>query len=242
MKINFVHLFSKMKKKYLFIFFFSSVILFLFVFFNKDQLQLFNIQNFLIYYQKYKFYIDENKLLFATIYLFFSILWICLLGIMIPMLILATLMFEYLGIVLSIISFSIGSTISYIFAKKFKNLISKKIDYVTVKKNSFFLYIIFRFIPGIPYILKNISGIFFKLRNRDFFAATIISDTPQIFLIVFLIKKLVDSTEIFNKNFDILLISKELFLPIFLIVLFLIFVFLIKVKFSKNFIKNNSSF
>ena len=120
--------------------------------------------------------------------------------------------------------------------------ISKKIDYVTVKKNSFFLYIIFRFIPGIPYILKNISGIFFKLRNRDFFAATIISDTPQIFLIVFLIKKLVDSTEIFNKNFDILLISKELFLPIFLIVLFLIFVFLIKVKFSKNFIKNNSSF
>ena len=153
------------------------------------------------------------------------------------MLLLSTLMFEYLAFILSTISFSIGSTISYFFAKKFKNYTDKNLRRVTVKNNSFFLFIIFRFIPGVPYILKNISGIFFKLQNREFYIATIIADTPQIFLIVFLIKRSLDASDNLANDFDITLVSEQLFLPIFLIFLFLILVFVLTKKFNVNFYK-----
>ena len=108
---------------------------------------------------------------------------------------------------------------------------------MTVKNNSFFLFIIFRFIPGVPYILKNISGIFFKLQNREFYIATIIADTPQIFLIVFLIKRSLDASDNLANDFDITLVSEQLFLPIFLIFLFLILVFVLTKKFNVNFYK-----
>ena len=227
-----------MKKHFLIIFFVFLISLFLFVVLKKGHNELININDFLIYYQNYKLYIDDNKFLFVIIYLFFSILWICLLGVMIPMLILSTLMFEYLAFFLSVISFSTGSLISYILAKKFKKFTtSNNFEKITVKDNSFFLYIIFRFTPGVPYIIKNVSGIFFKLANRDFFIATVIADTPQIFLFVFLIKRLVDSSESLANGLDIMLISEQFFLPAFLIVLFLIVVFLVKIKFKQYFYK-----
>lgn len=226
-----------MKKLFLSIFCVFLIFLFLFMVLKKEPAELININDLLIHYQNYKLYIDNNKFLFVIIYLFFSILWICLSGIMTPMLLLSTFMFEYLAFILSTISFSIGSTLSYLFAKKFKNYIDKNFRKVTIKNNSFFLFIIFRFIPGVPYILKNISGIFFKLQNREFFIATIIADTPQIFLIVFLIKRSLDASDDFMNDFDITLVSEQLFLPIFLIFLFLILVFVLKKKFNVNFYK-----
>ena len=224
-----------MKKYFLLIFSFIAIFLFVFVVLKNKHFEPINIKDLLINIQNYKLYVNDNKLLFIIIYLFFSILWICLLGIMTPMLLLSTLMFEYLAFILSTISFSIGSTLSYLFAKKFKNYIDKNLRKVTVKNNSFFLFIIFRFIPGVPYILKNISGIFFKLQNREFYIATIIADTPQIFLIVFLIKRALDASDNLVNDFDITLVSEQLFLPIFLIFLFLILVFVLKKKFNVNF-------
>ena len=226
-----------MKKYFLLIFSLFLLFLILFVVLNKEHTELININDLLIYYQNYKLYIDDNRFLFVIIYLFFSILWICLSGIMTPMLLLSTLMFEYLAFFLSTILFSIGSTISYLFAKKFKNFIDKNFRKVTIKNNSVFLFIIFRFIPGIPYILKNISGVFFKLQNKEFFIAAIIADTPQIFLIVFLIKRALDASENFINDFDITLIGEQLFLPVFLIFLFLILFFVFKKKFNVNFYK-----
>ena len=226
-----------MKKFFLLIFSILVVSVLLFVVFKKKNIELINIEDLLIYYQTYKFYINDNKFVFIIIYLFFSVLWICFFGIMIPMLILSTLMFEYLAFFLSMISFTTGSLISYLFAKKFKKFLGNSPEKIVITENSFFLYIIFRCIPGVPYVVKNISGIFFNFRNRDFLIATIIADTPQIFLIIFLIKRLVDSSEILTSDLDIMLISKHFFLPAFLIVLFLIAVFLIKIKFKKYFYK-----
>ena len=226
-----------MKKNFLLIFSFFAIFIFVFLVLKNEHFEPINIKDLLILIQNYKLYVNENKLLFVIIYLFFSILWICLSGVMTPMLLLSTLMFEYLAFILSTISFCIGSTISYLFAKKFKNYIDKNFRKVTIKNNSFFLFIIFRFIPGVPYIFKNISGIFFKLQNKEFFLATIIADTPQIFLIVFLIKKAVDASDNFINNFDTTLVSEQLFLPIFLMFLFLILVFVLKKKFNENFYK-----
>ena len=107
-----------MKKYFLLIFSFIAIFLFVFVVLKNKHFEPINIKDLLIQIQNYKLYVNENKLLFVIIYLFFSILWICLLGIMTPMLLLSTLMFEYLAFILSTISFSIGSTISYFFYRQ----------------------------------------------------------------------------------------------------------------------------
>ncbi len=117
------YIYFKMKKYFLLIFSFIAIFLFVFVVLKNKHFEPINIKDLLIQIQNYKLYVNENKLLFVIIYLFFSILWTCLLGIMTPMLLLSTLMFEYLAFILSTISFSIGSTISYFFANFFLLLI-----------------------------------------------------------------------------------------------------------------------
>ena len=158
-------------------------------------------------YEKFKDIINANKFLYTILYLFISTLWVCFVGIMTPMMIISTLMFGYLGCIFSIISFTTGSTISYIFAKNFKDLIHKRFNKVIFKNNSFFFFIIFRFIPGIPFMVKNLSGIFFNLNNTKFIIATIIADSPQIILFVYIFEKVIKSSEFLKDGFDIYLLS-----------------------------------
>ena len=61
--------------------------------------------------------------------------------------------------------------------------------------------------------------------------------TQNFILFVFLIKRLVDSSENLANGLDIMLISEQFFLPAFLIVLFLIVVFFVKIKFIQYFYK-----
>ena len=154
------------------------------------------------------------------------------------MMIISTLMFGYLGCIFSIISFTTGSTISYIFAKNFKDLIHKRFNKVIFKNNSFFFFIIFRFIPGIPFMVKNLSGIFFNLNNTKFIIATIIADSPQIILFVYIFEKVIKSSEFLKDGFDIYLLSKELLIPILIIIFFLILIFVMTIKYKKYFYKN----
>ena len=52
------------------------------------------------------------------------------------------------------------------------------------------MFIIYRMIPGIPYLIKNLSVIFFKLNFKKFLLAVIIADTPQIIIFIFFSKDL----------------------------------------------------
>ena len=189
-------------------------------------------------YEKFKDIINANKFLYTILYLFISTLWVCFVGIMTPMMIISTLMFGYLGCIFSIISFTTGSTISYIFAKNFKDLIHKRFNKVIFKNNSFFFFIIFRFIPGIPFMVKNLSGIFFNLNNTKFIIATIIADSPQIILFVYIFEKVIKSSEFLKDGFDIYLLSKELLIPMLIIIFFLILIFVMTIKYKKYFYKN----
>ena len=185
-------------------------------------------------YEKFKDIINANKFLYTILYLFISTLWVCFVGIMTPMMIISTLMFGYLGCIFSIISFTTGSTISYIFAKNFKDLIHKRFNKVIFKNNSFFFFIIFRFIPGIPFMVKNLSGIFFNLNNTKFIIATIIADSPQIILFVYIFEKVIKSSEFLKDGFDIYLLSKELLIPMLIIIFFLILIFVMTIKYKKS--------
>ena len=151
------------------------------------------------------------------------------------MLIISTLLFGYTSCLVSIVSFTIGSTISFIFAKSLKRLINLNLNTLNIQNNSFFLFIIFRFIPGIPFMIKNFSGVFFNLSKGQFIVATILSESPQIILFVFILNRLIQSSEMLITNFDLKILYNELLTPTLLMISFLVFIFVIKNKFRHYF-------
>lgn len=87
-------------------------------------------------------------------------------------------------------------------------------------------------------MVKNLSGIFFNLNNTKFIIATIIADSPQIILFVYIFEKVIKSSEFLKDGFDIYLLSKELLIPILIIIFFLILIFVMTIKYKKYFYKN----
>ena len=64
------------------------------------------------------------------------------------------------------------------FLDKFKNLEIK------FKKSEFIYVLIYRFIGGIPFVISNILPCIFNVKVNNFFWATLIGITPQLFLVV----------------------------------------------------------
>jgi uncharacterized membrane protein YdjX (TVP38/TMEM64 family) len=70
---------------------------------------------------------DQNLFLISSVYFFFSIIWVFLMGFGTPLVIFAGFAFgTILGSILSIFSFTIGATLLYLFANHyFKDLVEK---------------------------------------------------------------------------------------------------------------------
>ena len=68
---------------------------------------------------------DQNLFLFTTLFFLFSIIWILLLGFATPLAIIAGFLFgKIFGTLISVIGFTIGCTLLYIFANQyFRDLI-----------------------------------------------------------------------------------------------------------------------
>ena len=229
---------NSIKKILVYAYSFLVALLLFFIIKNQEYLTLDNLNFFFEKYISFRNSINENKLFFSLLFLIVSVLFICLLGIISPVLVISTIMFGYLGGFLSIISATIGSTLSFLFAKQFQQSIENSFKNISIKKNSFFLYVIFRFIPGVPFIIKNFSGVFFSLSIRNFIIATLIAESPQILLFTYVFSKLLESSEILINNFDISIVYEQLATPILLMFIFVIFLFVIKIKFQKSFFKN----
>ena len=113
-------------------------------------------------------------------------------GFGLPVALLAGFIFgKWLGTFILIIGMTIGATILYTignyffkemikekFLNRFKNLEIK------FKKSEFIYLLAYRFIGGIPFALSNILPCIFNVRVSNFFWATLIGLTPQLFLIV----------------------------------------------------------
>ncbi len=168
---------------------------------------------------------------FTIAFVFISIFWISFIGIVTPVLLISALAFGYYGIIISLFSLVLGSLISFFIAIKTKGIIKKlQQKKPIVSKDPFILYIIFRLIPGVPFLIKNLSVIFFKLNLKSFFLAVIISDTPQIVIFTFFFKKLIDSSNEFLINRDFNRIFEQMYLPLLVIILFMFFIFFLKRK------------
>ena len=129
-------------KKYIYYFLFVLLFILLFLLYEFYQNHLISIDNnnLIEKYFELKVLIDKNLILSSLIYLFFSALWISLIGVVTPMLIISTLMFGYFGSLLSIISFTVGSTLSFLVARRLKKLMKNFFKNIKIEKNSFFQF------------------------------------------------------------------------------------------------------
>ena len=86
---------------------------------------------------------------------------------------------------------TIGATILYLFGNYFfKDVIKEKFLNrfknleIKFKKSEFVYLLAFRFIGGIPFALSNVLPCIFNVKVTNFFWATLIGLTPQLFLVV----------------------------------------------------------
>ena len=121
-----------------------------------------------------------------------SIIWVFFMGFIFPFIVLAGLLFgQYHGTIICTISFTFGATANFAFAKYFfKKNVNQffRNRYPNIKKtiarNNFKYFLILRILPGIPFPIKNLSGVLFDLSRKKFFFATFFGEIPQIYLFI----------------------------------------------------------
>lgn len=165
---------------------------------------------------------DQNLFLISSVYFFFSIIWVFLMGFGTPLIIFAGFAFgTMLGSILSIFSFTIGATLLYLFANHyFKDLVEKYLGtkYASIKQNvnqnelSYFFSL--RVIPGIPFPIKNLLPVLFNMKLKNFFLATLFGEAAPIIISVSIFSGLSNAFES-DKDLNLnLLFSPEIFFPL----------------------------
>ena len=165
---------------------------------------------------------DQNLFLISSVYFFFSIIWVFLMGFGTPLVIFAGFAFgTILGSILSIFSFTIGATLLYLFANHyFKDLVEKYLGtkYASIKQNvnqnelSYFFSL--RVIPGIPFPIKNLLPVLFNMKLKNFFLATLFGEAAPIIISFSIFSGLSNAFES-DKDLNLnLLFSPEIFFPL----------------------------
>ena len=215
-----------------------SVIVFL-IFLYKDVFFSLNLENIHSEHEKLEIFLDNNKLISIGLYLFASTIWICFVGIVSPLLFISTILFGYFGILLSIFSFILGSIFTFSIANLFKGYLKKiliRSNKIPIfKEKPIFLFTIFRLIPGMPFVIKNIFAIFFNLTYRQFIFATFLAEVPQIILYTYIFKKAINTSKLFVSELKLEILADELFMPSILLLIFFVLLFILKNKYSKYF-------
>ncbi len=204
------------------------ILYFLFKFYSSSDLDLIFLLNF---YKKYQYSVLNNYLFSVLLYITISILLVAFIGAFILVLLLSVITFEYYGILYASISVILGSIMSYFMAQIFDFEILKSIKKkLEIKEESFHLYLVIRFAPGLPFLFKNFSSVFFNLSLKKFVLACLISDVPQIALFSYFLNNLIVSIDdlLNNKNLDYLF--NNMLIPTFLLFFFVIFIYILKKK------------
>jgi uncharacterized membrane protein YdjX (TVP38/TMEM64 family) len=184
---------SKKVKIILGLFYLIVVSSFLYFFLSKFTIEELTSYEFIKNNRDYFFGLKQNNLfLLYLMFLIFTIIWVVMGGFGLPIALLAGFIFgKWFGTFIVIIGMTIGATILYIlgnyffkevikekFLNRFKNLEIK------FKKSEFIYVLIYRFIGGIPFVISNILPCIFNVKVNNFFWATLIGMTPQLFLVV----------------------------------------------------------
>ena len=162
------------------------------IFSNFDFKDLFDINFFKNNQQIFNDLKLKNIFLLLFLFSIFSIIWILLLGFGSPIILFAGFVFgQWLGTVVTVISFTIGATLLYslvnLFFKDFiKNRFSVKIEkFINLfNKNDFLYFTLFRFTGGgMPFAIQNVLPVIFDMTIKKYFFSTLLGIVPGIFII-----------------------------------------------------------
>ena len=191
---------------------------------------------------KYK---NENFLLLTSIFFIFSIVWVLLLGFVMPLLIFSGFVFgKWWGIAIVLTSTTIGSTLLYLlvgffFRETIKNKLAPKFSKLKefFIKNDMLYFTSFRFVGGggTPYAVQNVLPILFDMSVKNYVIATFVGSMPSMFVTVALgsgIEKVIDQ----NSELSIysVLFSPDIYFPLIGFFIILIIAFAIKKFYFKQ--------
>ena len=227
---------SKKLKVVFGLFYLIVVSSFLYFFLSKFTLEELTSYEFIKNNRDYFFGLKQTNLfLISLIFLIATIIWVVMAGFGLPAALLAGFIFgKWLGTFILIIGMTIGATILYIignyffkeiikekFLIKFKNLETK------FKKSEFIYLLAYRFIGGIPFALSNVLPCIFNVRVSNFFWATLIGLTPQLFLVVSIgsgLEKIIEQN-LETPEITELLFSPDIYIPLSIFVILLVVTF-----------------
>ena len=236
---------SKKVKIILGLFYLLVVSSFLYFFLSKFTLEELTSYEFIKNNRDYFFGLKQTNLfLISLIFLIATIVWVVMAGFGLPVALLAGFIFgKWIGIFVLIIGMTIGATILYMlgnyffkeiikekFLNKFKNLEIK------FKKSEFIYLLVYRFVGGVPFALSNVLPCIFNVRASNFFWATLIGLTPQLFLVVSIgsgIEKIIEQNLETPRITD-LIYSPDIYIPMFTFVGLIIITIITKKIFYKN--------
>ena len=186
---------------------------------------------------------NNNKILSSIFFLFFTIIWVLLLGFGAPVFLIGGFIFgKWLGTVLVVFGLSTGATLLYIFANFFfkdlvKDKFSSRFRNFTEKfsQNEFIFFLIYRFIGGIPFFISNILPTLFNIKLKNFFFGSIIGMTPQLFVGVSLgagLSKILKENKEPPTLFDLIL-TPDIYIPILGLMILVILAFYFRKLFFK---------
>ena len=185
---------------------------------------------------KYK---NENFLFLTVIFFIFSVVWVLFLGFAMPLLIFSGFVFgKWWGILIALVSTTIGATLLYILVGFFfREMIEKKLAPKFSKLRRFFIkndiiyFMSYRFVGGggTPYAIQNILPILFNMSVKNYVIATFVGSMPSMFVTVALgsgIESIIDKNE--SLSIFRVINSPEIYLPIIGLFIILVIAFLIK--------------
>ena len=236
---------SKKAKITLGLFYLLFVSSFLYFFLSKFTLEELTSYEFIKNNRDYFFDLKQTNLfLISLVFLISTIIWVVMAGFGLPAALLAGFIFgKWLGIFVLIIGMTIGATILYIlgnyffkeiikekFLNRFKNLEIK------FKKSEFIYLLAYRFIGGIPFALSNVLPCIFNVKVANFFWATLIGLTPQLFLVVSIgsgLEKIIEQNLEAPRIID-LIYSPDIYIPMLAFVALIIITIIARKIFYKK--------
>jgi uncharacterized membrane protein YdjX (TVP38/TMEM64 family) len=215
---------SKKLKITLGLFYLIVVSSFLYFFLSKFTLEELTSYEFIKNNRDYFFDLKEaNLFLISLMFLLSTILWVVMAGFGLPIALLSGFIFgKWFGTFILTIGMTIGATILYIIANYFfKEIIKEKFltRYknleIKFKKSEFNYLLAYRLIGGIPFALSNVLPCIFNVKTNNFFWATLIGLTPQLFLVVSIgsgLEKIIEQNLEAPRIID-LIYSPDIFIP-----------------------------
>ena len=188
---------------------------------------------------------NENFIFLSLSFFVFSVIWILALGFATPVLLFAGFVFgKWWGILLVLVATTIGATLLYLLATLFfKDFIESKLapKFIKLKiffnKNDIIYFMCYRFVGGggTPYSIQNILPTLFSMPVKNYIIATFIGSAPSMFVTVSLgsgIESVIEQNA--ELSFSKVLFSPEIYIPIGLFFVILIFAFAIKKYFFRQ--------